>query len=87
MTAAKRINYPAHALTAMRERELEAIWIERTVYDPDWVEPDPAHPEVERRFRTVPERNGRVLRVAVVETPKEIRIVTAFLDRRARKPK
>jgi hypothetical protein len=37
MTAAKPINYPAHALTAMRERELEVNWIERTVYDPDWV--------------------------------------------------
>jgi hypothetical protein len=87
MTDLKPIRYPAHALTAMRERELEAIWIERTVYDPDWVQLDPARPEVERRFRTIPERNGRVLRVAVVETPEEIRIVTAFLDRRARKPK
>jgi hypothetical protein len=87
VTAAKPINYPAHALTAMRERELEAIWFVRSVYDPDWVQLDPARPEVERRFRTVPERSGRVLRVAVVETPEEIRIVTAFLDRRARKPK
>jgi len=87
MTDLKPIRYPAHALTAMRERELEAIWIERTVYDPDWVQLDPARPEVERRFRTIPERNGRVLHVAVVETPEEIRIVTAFLDRRARKPK
>jgi hypothetical protein len=51
------------------------------------VQADPAHPEVERRFRTVPERGGRVLRVVVVETSEEIRIVTAFLDRRARKPK
>jgi len=87
MTVAKLVIYHAHALTAMRERGLETAWIERTAYDPDWVQPDPVHPEVERRFRTVPERDGRVLRVAVVETPKEIRIVTAFLDRRARKPK
>jgi len=87
MTDPKPIRYPAHALTAMRERELEASWVERTVHDPDWTQPDPVHPEVDRRFRTVPERDGRVLRVAVVETPEEIRIVTAFLDRGARKPK
>ena len=87
MTASKPIYYPAHALTAMRERELEASWIERTVYGPDWVQADPNHAEIERRFRIIPERDGRVLRVVVVETPEEIRIVTAFLDRRARKPK
>jgi hypothetical protein len=87
MAVLKPIRYPAHALTAMRERGLEASWIERTVHDPDWVQADPVHPEVERRFRTIPERGGRVLRVVVVETSEEIRIVTAFLDRRARKPK
>lgn len=75
MAVLKPIRYPAHALTAMRDRGLEASWIERTVHGPDWVQPDPVHPEVERRFRTAPERDGRVLRVAVVETPEEIRIV------------
>jgi uncharacterized DUF497 family protein len=87
MTTPKPIRDPAHAPTAMRERELEVNWIEWTVYEPDWVQPDPAHTGVERRFKTVAEREGRVLRVAVVETSEEIRIVTAFLDRRARKPK
>jgi hypothetical protein len=70
----------------MRERELDVRWVERTVYGPDWVKADPHHPEMERRYRTIPERDGRMLRVVVVETPEEIRIVTAFLDRGARKP-
>jgi hypothetical protein len=63
----------------MRERELETSWIERTAYNPQWVQSDPNHTEVERRFRAIPERGDRMLRVAVVETPEEIRIVTAFL--------
>jgi hypothetical protein len=36
MTTPKPIRYPAHALTAMRERQLEVNWIEWTVYEPDW---------------------------------------------------
>jgi hypothetical protein len=36
MTTPKPIRDPAHAPTAMRERELEVNWIEWTVYEPDW---------------------------------------------------
>jgi hypothetical protein len=54
MTVPKPIRYPAHALTAMRERGLETTWIERTVYDPDWVQADPVHMEVERRSGQFP---------------------------------
>lgn len=82
----KPLRFTNHVLTTMAERNLDRSWIERTMRAPDWREPDPADPAVERRFAVVPERGGRVLRVACVETAAEIRILTAFLDRRARRP-
>lgn len=82
----KPLVFTAHARQVMAERELEAEWVERTVYEPEWREPDPADPTVERRFRTLPEREDRILRVACVESAKEIRILSAFLDRGARRP-
>jgi hypothetical protein len=79
----KPITYSKHALTAMRERGLEREWVEAAVFEPEWFEADQQRPDVERRFRSVPQRDGRVVRVAVGETDDEIRIITAFLDRRA----
>jgi hypothetical protein len=80
----KKFVYTTHALAVMTERRLPAEWIERTARDPLWSEDDPHDPQVQRRFATVPERGGRYLRVACVETDTEIRILTAFLDRKAR---
>jgi hypothetical protein len=81
------IRYTAHAETALAERAIDKVWVERTVRNPDWREPDTgADMDVERRFRSIPERGGRFLRVVCVETEGEIRILSAFLDRRARKP-
>jgi hypothetical protein len=70
----------------MEERGLERHWVDHAVFDPDWQAPDPNDPDVRRHFRTIPERDGRVLRVALVETAGEILILTAFFDRRARRP-
>jgi len=86
MRSTKPVVYSTHARTAMRERALEKAWLEAAVFEPDWRLPDPVDADVERRFKPVPERDGRVMRVAVVETDDEIRIITAFFDRRARKP-
>ena len=82
----KPLRFTNHVLTAMAERNLDRSWIERTVRTPDWRELDPNDQAAERRFAAIPERGGRVLRVACVETATEIRILTAFLDRRARRP-
>ncbi|KAB7782081.1 hypothetical protein F8B43_4836 [Methylorubrum populi] len=38
-----------------------------------------------RAFRTVPERDGRVLRVVYVPIPGGARVVTMFLDRGRRR--
>ena len=82
-----RITYGAHALDMLQERGLDRAWIERAVAKPDFAEPDALHPERIRAYRTVPERDGRVLRVVYVPTEDGARIVTAFLDRnRRRKP-
>jgi hypothetical protein len=82
----KPLHLTNHVLVAMSERELSMTWVERTVRAPDWQEPDPSDPAVTRRFAGIPERGGRILRVACVETATEIRILTAFLDRRAKRP-
>lgn len=81
----KRIVLTDHANVALRERLLDLDWIERTARDPEWTEPEPADPALERRFRAVPERDGRILRVVCGEDDDTITIVTAFLDRRARR--
>jgi len=78
--------FTGHALVVLEERKLERAWVERAVYAPDWEQADPHAPGVVRRFAAIAERDGRILRVAVVETDTETRILTAFLDRRARKP-
>lgn len=81
---AKPVTFTKHASTAMEERLITTEWVERTVKRPQWVESDRTDPEVRRAFAALPERDGRYLRVAFVETPTEIRILSAFLDRRAR---
>jgi hypothetical protein len=40
----------------------------------------------ERRFATISEREDRVLRVVCLESDTEIRVITVFLDRSARRP-
>jgi hypothetical protein len=82
----KRIVLTDHANVALTERSLELAWIERTAHEPEWTEPEPTDPTLERRFRTVPERDDRILRVVCGEDDATIVIVTAFLDRRARRP-
>jgi hypothetical protein len=75
-----------HARDAVDERELQLEWIERTVRAPEWIIPDPYRPGVERMFRAIPEHGNRTLRVACYETGTEIRILTVFFDRNARRP-
>ncbi|WP_245446948.1 DUF4258 domain-containing protein [Methylobacterium sp. 17Sr1-1] len=57
-----RITYGAHAFASLADHGLDRSWIERTVIEPDSTEPDPKHPERVRAYRSVPERDGRVLR-------------------------
>ncbi len=82
----KPLRFTRHAEDAIAERELDDDWIEKTVREPEWSRPDPRRAGVERRFRAIPEFGDRILRVACIETADEIRILTVFFDRDARKP-
>jgi len=86
LSLSKRIALTDHAKIAMAERGLDLAWIEAAAREPEWTEPEPSDPALRRRFRAVPERAGRILRVVCGEDDATITIVTAFLDRRARRP-
>jgi hypothetical protein len=83
----KPIRFTQHALDTLRNRAIERAWAEAAVRNPDWVEPDASRPEVERRFRRTPEAGARTIRVPVVETDDEIRVITVMFDRNARRRK
>jgi hypothetical protein len=82
----KPIVLTTHAEIVATERELQRDWIERVARTPEWVEPDKGSANLDRRFGTVPERESRSLRVVCEETDTEIRVITVFLDRKAKKP-
>ncbi|MGN7293283.1 DUF4258 domain-containing protein [Rhizobium sp. SAFR-030] len=82
----KPLRFTTHCETVIAERQLDRAWVEETVRHPDWREDDPSGPPVERRFSIIPQRENRILRVVCLETATEIRIITAFLDRKARQP-
>lgn len=73
--------YTRHAIDMLAERGLEKAWVERTILQPETTEPDPNHPDRQRAFRGLPERDGRVLRVVYTATGSTYRVITLFLDR------
>jgi hypothetical protein len=86
MVTSKPIRLTGHAAVAVAERKLLHSWIEAAVQNPDWAASDPQWKDVERRFRAIPEYDNRILRVDCLETPTETHIITAFFDRKARRP-
>lgn len=58
-----------------------------TVENPDWVTEDPSTPGGERRYRAISDYGDRVLRVVCLENAGEIRMITVFFDRKARRPR
>ena len=75
------IRYTLHAVFVMRQREIPADWVERALATPDADEVDPNDGGLRRAFASVPERDGRMLRVVYAEEPDGLRVITAFLDR------
>lgn len=78
------IVFTPHCKTALHERGIDERWVEATLMFPDWTASDP-RPDRTRAFKAIPERQGRFLRVVYAETPMEIRVITAFFDRDAKK--
>lgn len=83
--AVKPITYDPHAVERIAARQLSKALVERTVRAPSWTEPDPTRPGVERRFAVLPELGGRVLRVAVRDRGSDLYVITAVIDRNARR--
>lgn len=74
--------YTSHAADNLVDRGIERSWVERTILTPEATETDPQHRERIRAYRTVPERDGRVLRVVYVrQAALTYRVITLFLDR------
>jgi Domain of unknown function (DUF4258) len=86
MSNGKPVVLTIHAAQAVSERELRLEWIESAARACEWSRPDPQGNEIEQRFRAIPEYENRILRVACLESATEIRIITAFFDRKAKRP-
>jgi hypothetical protein len=80
-----RIVLTAHARERCLKRGVEPKWIERTLAEPDWVEPDPRDPEAKRWFKAGVAGDGRVLRVAGRLETNAVVVITAFFYRGARR--
>ncbi|MCW5942889.1 MAG: DUF4258 domain-containing protein [Fimbriimonadaceae bacterium] len=75
-----------HARDALEKREIDVVWMERTVARPEWTESDPVDSDLEHRLAAIPEFGDRVLRVIVNRKASPLRVVTAYFDRRRNKP-
>jgi uncharacterized DUF497 family protein len=83
--SSKQLQLTAHARERLRSRNIKLEWIEETVCNPVWTEPDPKDPAIERRFRAIEGFGGRILRIACIETEDAIRVISAMFDRNARR--
>ena len=79
-----QLEFTRHAVQVMTERMVSPAWVERTVAAPELRLPDPNDADVERFFRRAPERDDRVLRVAVNTRVTPWRVVSVFFDRTMR---
>ncbi|MBS9721045.1 DUF4258 domain-containing protein [Tianweitania sp. BSSL-BM11] len=84
--AVKPLVYTRHAAEALSEREIDRSWVAETIEHPDWTVADPAGSGVERRYKAIRAFGDRILRVVCLESAGEVRILTAFFDRKARRP-
>ena len=69
-----------HAATRIAEQGIPQAWVDATLAQPDWSEPDPI-PGRTRYYRAIVERGNRVLRVVLEGHI----VITAHFDRDARR--
>lgn len=81
----KRLVLTAHAQARLRERQLDPKWVEEAARTPDWTEPEPGDDALERRFKAIPQADGRILRVVCAESETTIKVISAMFDRDARR--
>jgi hypothetical protein len=73
-----------HAKKVLAEREIPLEWLERALNEPLLCALDPDDVSLERRYRPIPEYEGRVLRVVVNPSVEPVRVVSVFFDRKMR---
>jgi hypothetical protein len=78
------IRLTIHAARREREYNLDRSWIEAAVIAPDWTAPDPREAGITRALKAIPERGGRVLRVAHRLDGPDVLVLSAFFDRGAK---
>ena len=79
------IRLTKHAQEAINLRDIAVDWIETAVSTPDWIEPDPRHPDRTRSYKAIEEYGARVLRVVHRPEGDDIVIITVHFDRGARR--
>lgn len=75
------LEFSEHAVHAMAERKILAEWVERAAAEPMLRAPDLNDSEIERFYCKIPERGGRVLRVAVNVRVAPWLVVSVFFNR------
>src|SRR5437660_1466667 len=53
------IRFTKHAQEAISIRDITIDWIEAAVSAPDWIEPDPRHPNRTRSYKAIAEDGAR----------------------------
>lgn len=80
----RELAYSWHALFVMAERDIRLEWVELIINEPALRIVDLNDSEIERFYGAIPERQHRVLRVAVNTQVAPWRVVSVFFDRRMR---
>ena len=70
------IRFTKHAHEAISARDIAVHWIEAAVGAPDWIEPDPRHPDRTRSYKAIAEYGARVLWVVHRPEGDDIVIIT-----------
>jgi hypothetical protein len=72
-----------HATERMQQYGIAWAWVLAAIGAPDWTAPDP-RPGITRSFKAIPDRGGRILRVAHRAEGDDILVLSAHFDRGAR---
>lgn len=76
-----RYELTEHASLRMRERKIEATWLEQALTKPQRTEPDEEEPGLEHRLAVIAECDYRVLRVVCDPRDEQLKIVSLPFDR------
>jgi hypothetical protein len=77
--------FTKHSRYALNERQLLEEWVWQTLESPDWMEY--GNDNNIHYFKSIVEREGRILHVVVNQNVSPSKIVTIFFDRKARRKK